>query len=81
MHHCGSNKHSSYADGQDFTGVTMTVTFGVGQTSASVDVPIIDDSDIEDSELFRGLLSTTDSGVTIGADTADVTILDRDGER
>ena len=67
--------------GSDYTqpGVS-TVTFGPGQTSASYSVPIVDDSNIEDTETFTAILSTTDSDVNIGDNTATVTILDDDGE-
>ena len=67
--------------GSDYTqpGVT-TVTFDPDQTSASYPVTILDDTNIEDTEIFTATLSTTGSGVTIGDDTATVTILDDDGE-
>ena len=57
----------------------MMVTFGPGETTASVSVSIVDDSNIEDTEMFSATLTTTDSNVVIGsADTATVTILDDD---
>ena len=67
--------------GSDYTqpGVS-TVTFDPDQMSASHSVPIVDDSNIEDTETFTATLSTTESGVTIGDDTATVTILDDDSE-
>ena len=67
--------------GSDYTqpGVT-TVTFGPDQTSASYPVQIVDDSNIEDTETFTATLSTTESNVNIGDDTATVTILDDDSE-
>ena len=40
----------------------------------------MDDGNIEDTETFTASLSTTESGVTIGDDTATVTILDDDSE-
>ena len=60
--------------------VVTTVTFGSGQTSASYPVPILDDTNIENTEIFTATLSTTESGVNIGDDTATVTILDDDSE-
>ena len=56
------------------------VTFGPGVTSATYSVPIVDDGNIEDTETFTASLSTTESNVTIGDDTATVTILDEDSE-
>ena len=60
--------------------VVTTVTFGPDVTSASYPVPIVDDSNIEDTETFTATLSTTESNVNIGDDTATITILDDDSE-
>ena len=60
--------------------VVTTVTFGSGVTSASYPVPIVDDSNIEDTETFTASLSTTESNVAIVDDTATVTILNEDSE-
>ena len=60
--------------------VVTTVTFRPDQTSASYPVPIVDDSNIEDTETFTATLSTTESNVNIGDDTATLTILDDDSE-
>ena len=70
----------SFTDGSDFGPVTETLTFVPGQTTASVSVSIVEDSNIEDTEMFSATLTTTDSNVVIGADTATVTILDDDRE-
>ena len=66
--------------GEDFTSVPMMVTFSAGQTRASVSVPIIDDILIEMTEVFTGSLSTVTGNVVIGADTADVIIVENDSE-
>ena len=55
------------------------MTFTAGQTVATAPVPITDDSEVEDTEIFTATLSTTDSNVVFGEDTATVTILDNDG--
>ena len=66
----------SSTDGSDYNDpVVSTVTFGPAVTSISYPVPIVDDSNIEDTETFTALLSTTESNVT-----ANVTILDDDSE-
>ena len=70
----------SFTDGSDFEPVSETVTFLPGETTASVRVPIVGDSNIEDTEMFSATLTTTDSNVVIGDDTATVTILDDDRE-
>ena len=66
--------------GSDYTHGVTTVTFGPDVTSASHSVPILDDSNIEDTETFTATLSTTESNVNIGDDTATITILDDDSE-
>ena len=70
----------SFTDGSDFEPVSETVTFLPGETTASVSVPIVEDSNMEDTEMFSATLTTTDSNVVIGTDTATVTILDNDRE-
>ena len=56
------------------------VTFSAGQSNTSVSVPITNDNVIEDSEMFSGSLSAVTENVDIVADTANVTIMDDDGE-
>ena len=60
--------------------VVTTVIFGPGVTRATYPVPIVDDSNMEDTETFTASLSTTESNVDIGDGTATVTILDDDSE-
>ena len=56
----------------------MTVTFLSGESTASVSASIVDDSNIEDTEMFSAVLTAV-SNVVIGSDdTATVTILDDD---
>ena len=64
----------------DYSPVTIIVTFAPGQTTASLSIPILDDSIVETNELFSALLTTTNPNVTLGTDTATVTIQDNDGE-
>ena len=66
--------------GEGFTSVTLTVIFSAEQSRASVSVPIIDDGVIEMTEVFTGSLSAVTETVMIGANTADVTIIDNDSE-
>ena len=56
------------------------VPFFPRETSAQVQVPITDDSILEDTEVFTATLSTTDPHVVFGDDTAFVTILDNNGK-
>ena len=69
-----------YTGVSDYTSVSRMVTFSAGQSNASVSVPISNDNVIEDSEMFSGSLSPVTENVDIGADTANVTIMDDDGE-
>ena len=64
----------------DFTSVTMMVTFSAGESRASVSVPIINDILVEMTEVFTATLSAVSGNVVIGADTADVTIINDDSE-
>ena len=67
-----------FTDLSDFASVTMTVTFLPGESTASVSVSIVDDSNIEDTEMFTATLTGV-SNVVIGSDdTATVPILDDD---
>jgi hypothetical protein len=58
-------------EGEDFTAVTQTVSFGAGETSKTVSVPILNDTLTEDAEL--GLLGETFT-VGISSESADVFI-------
>ena len=70
-----------YTAGPDYIALTpMLVTFTSGEATASVNVLIVDDSSIESSEMFTATVTTTESNVMIGNDTANITILDVDGE-
>ena len=51
-----------------------------GQTTATAEVPIIDDSDVENTEIFSATLSATDTQVMLGEDATSITILDNDGK-
>ena len=58
----------------------MMVTFGPGETTASVSVSIVEDSNIEDTEMFSAVLTAVSSVVIGSDDTATVTIVDDDRE-
>ena len=58
----------------------MTVTFQAGDDTATVEVTILDDTIIEESEIFTAALSTTESNVMLSDDIATITILDDDGK-
>ena len=56
------------------------MTFEPGVTRASVTVPIINDNVVEEEESFNGRLHSTEPDISIGEDTAIVTIEDDDGK-
>jgi hypothetical protein len=60
----------------DYTPVTTTVTFADGQTTATVQIPILDDSQIEGNETIVLALSNPTNGATIGLPSATLNIID-----
>ncbi len=71
------------AAGQDYTGGSYTATFLAGQTTASVSVPIINDTTAELTEDFTAVLTipatAASQGITKGAAaTATINITDED---
>ena len=67
--------------GTDFTSITRTVIFNVGVVSARVEVTILDDTAIENTETFTASLTSTQGNVVITNAIATVSILDDfDGE-
>jgi hypothetical protein len=69
---------SSTASGEDFTAVSGTLTFGFGNTSASIVIPITRDGVIEPNEAFQvKLVNPPRGGATLVAPSvATVTIAD-----
>ena len=61
-------------------GVSITLQFTPAESTQSVVVQIVDDDITELSETFLGLLSTIDSAVYLDPSTANVEIVDNDGE-
>ena len=70
--------------GLDYTGVVRgTATFRAGETTATVQVPILEDDDLEGPESFIANLSIPDLAGSLGVragprDSATVTIEDND---
>lgn len=68
----------------DYTRVqSSSVTFSPTETEQFVDVVIMDDRLLEDSEDFFGVLSLQPGsiGVSLGVDRTTVTIQDNDGKK
>ena len=67
-----------FTDVSDFASVTMMVTFLPGESTHSLSVSIVDDSNIEDTEMFSAILTGVSNVVIGNDDTATITILDDD---
>jgi hypothetical protein len=73
-----STSDGTAANGVRYTPVQLTVNFADGETSKTVDVPLINDSAIEGAQTFTATLSSP-VGATLGASTnATITVLDDD---
>ncbi len=67
------------ASTSDFTPVSGTLNFADGQSEATINIPITDDSIVEDLESFEVVLSNPTGGANLGTnDTTSVTIVDND---
>ncbi len=68
--------------GTDYTDIsTTTLTFGVGVTTQTVLVPILEDTDVESSETFTIALSNPTDGALLGLQSTSLaTIVDNDGD-
>jgi Calx-beta domain-containing protein len=60
--------------GSDFIAANQTLTFAPGETSKTVTVDVIDDTDVEDAETFTVDLANPTNG-TIGEATGEPTVL------
>ena len=63
----------------DYTEATGALTFSVGDTTATIAVTVVDDTDIEAAETFTVTLSNAAASATLAAATATGTIQDDDG--
>jgi hypothetical protein len=68
---------ASATDGADYTGQTGTATILTGDTSTTVDVPVLDDNTYEGDETFSLDLSNEVNG-TLGTSSGTATISDDD---
>ncbi len=67
--------------GSDYTAASGTLTFPPGTTSATFNVPVLDDSQVEGSETLRVTLSSpTNATLGTGISSAVLTITDNDAD-
>ena len=73
--------NSSHAGDTDYTSASMELNFQPQQTSSCLPITIFNDTTLEFMETFSVSLTTTDDAVTIGPQSALVSILDDTGMR
>ena len=64
----------------DYTHVSRSLTFNARVTTQMVEVPIIDDDLVEQSEIINLTLVSTDSAVILNPSTSKITIEDVDSK-
>ncbi|WPC40213.1 Calx-beta domain-containing protein [Clostridium sp. JS66] len=64
--------------GSDYTAVSGTLSFASGETSKTINIPILDDTTHESSESFKVSLSNPTGGGVLTNTTATVNITDND---
>jgi parallel beta-helix repeat protein len=74
-----STANGSATSGSDYTATSSTLTFGTGETSKSISIPILQDNVYEGNETFSVTLSSPGGGALLASPaTATVTITDDD---
>ena len=64
----------------DYIETNQILEFTAGETSRTVQVAILADTVVEDTETFNALLTSPSAGATLGVDTAMVSITDATGQ-
>ena len=64
--------------GSDYSEATGTLVFANGETSKTISIDIVDDTDFEGNETFALNLSNPTGGATIGTGQTTITIVDND---
>ena len=69
-----------FAAPDDYTSVSQDLTFQPGSERQCVEVPIVNDDDLENEEQFSVTITTEEDRVTLEPDSTTVIITDDDGE-
>ena len=64
----------------DYTPVSKSLTFNAAVTTQMIEVPIIDDDIVENSEIINLTLVSTDSAVTLNPSSSMIIIEDVDSK-
>src|SRR5206468_3767801 len=76
-----TTSNGSASAGSDYTLTSGTASFAAGVTTATFNVPILDDNIVEGNETFNLALSSPSPGAALGAQaTAVVTIVDMESQ-
>jgi hypothetical protein len=67
-----ATSNGSATAGADYTSTSGTLSFAAGQTTATFNVPILDDNLVEGNETFNVTLSAPSAGGSLGATSAAV---------
>ncbi len=74
-------QNASALDGSDYLGTSSdSVLFADGQSTATIEVAIVNDGNVENNETFQVILTDADGAELGGQTTTIVTILDDDAE-
>jgi len=74
-----ATSNGSATAGSDYTAVNTTVTFADGETTKTVTVPILEDTEVEGNETFILTLSSPTNGASLGTTVSSTaTIVDND---
>ena len=66
---------------EDYVGIAPSLTFTpTGDTVICHNITIVDDSLVEDTQVFLAALETADSSVRLLPDIATISIVDNDGK-
>src|SRR6056297_587412 len=76
-----ATQNATATAGSDFTAVNGTLTFGDGETSRQIIVPILEDTLVEGAEQFSVTIDNVQGGATLLVPrTATVTVVDNDAD-
>ena len=73
--------HAEHTENSDYSPVMTTVVFGPGEVTAMVNVSIIDDTVLEEDEMFSATLTSDQPNVVVQANSSNAVVTIRDYDR